>query len=132
MNAINSQNFHIIYSNELRLYFVICVESLVYWISLKKWGFYSVVHLWQVFWKHLWLRPFSCSFVAGFLETSMAETIFCQVGGCYFIKYKLHRRCLMAKFSEILIMACRKIFCFYPILHETNPIAAVSLMYLRL
>ena len=44
-NAINSQNFLINYSNELRLYFVICVESLVYWISFKKWGFCSVVHL---------------------------------------------------------------------------------------
>ena len=32
----------------------------------------------------------------------------------------LHRRCLMLKFSEILILVCRKIFsAFYPILHET-------------
>ena len=32
----------------------------------------------------------------------------------------LHRRCLMSKFSEMLILVCRKIFsAFYPILHET-------------
>ena len=32
----------------------------------------------------------------------------------------LHRRCLISKFSEILILVCRKIFsAFYPILHET-------------
>ena len=32
----------------------------------------------------------------------------------------LHRRYLMSKFSEILILVCRKIFsAFYPILHET-------------
>ena len=32
----------------------------------------------------------------------------------------LHCRCLMSKFSEILILVCRKIFsAFYPILHET-------------
>ena len=34
----------------------------------------------------------------------------------------LHRRCLMSKFSEILILVCRKIIsAFYPILHETFP-----------
>ena len=32
----------------------------------------------------------------------------------------LHRRCLMSKFPEILILMCRKIFyVFYMILHET-------------
>ena len=32
----------------------------------------------------------------------------------------LHQKCLMSKFSEILILVCRKIFsAFYPILHET-------------
>ena len=32
----------------------------------------------------------------------------------------LHRRCLMSKFPEILILLCRKIFSvFYPIFHET-------------
>ena len=32
----------------------------------------------------------------------------------------LHCRCLMLKFSEMLILVCRKIFsAFYPILHET-------------
>ena len=32
----------------------------------------------------------------------------------------LHRRCLMSKFSEMLILVCRKIFsAFYLILHET-------------
>ena len=32
----------------------------------------------------------------------------------------LHRRCLMSKFPEILILLCRKIiFVFYPILHLT-------------
>ena len=32
----------------------------------------------------------------------------------------LHCRCLMSKFSEMLILVCRKIFsAFYPILHET-------------
>ena len=32
----------------------------------------------------------------------------------------LHLRCLMSKFSEMLILVCRKIFsAFYPILHET-------------
>ena len=32
----------------------------------------------------------------------------------------LHRRCLMSKFSELLILVCRKIFStFNPILHET-------------
>ena len=32
----------------------------------------------------------------------------------------LHRRCLMSKFSQMLILVCRKIFsAFYPILHET-------------
>ena len=32
----------------------------------------------------------------------------------------LHRRCLMSKFPEILILVCKKIFSvFYPILHET-------------
>ena len=31
-----------------------------------------------------------------------------------------HRRCLVSKFSEMLILVCRKIFsAFYPILHET-------------
>ena len=35
----------------------------------------------------------------------------------------LHRRCLMLKFSEILILTFGKIFsAFYPILHETFPI----------
>ena len=34
----------------------------------------------------------------------------------------LHRRCLMSKFFEILILVCRKIIsAFYPILHETFP-----------
>ena len=34
----------------------------------------------------------------------------------------LHRRCLMLKFSEMLILVCRKIFStFFPILHETFP-----------
>ena len=33
-----------------------------------------------------------------------------------------HRRCLMSKFSEMLILVCRKIFsAFYRILHETFP-----------
>ena len=32
----------------------------------------------------------------------------------------LHCKCLKSKFSEILILVCRKIFsAFYPILHET-------------
>ena len=32
----------------------------------------------------------------------------------------LHRRCLMSKFSEMLVLVCRKIFsAFYRILHET-------------
>ena len=32
----------------------------------------------------------------------------------------LHRKCLMSKFSEMLILVCRKIFsAFYLILHET-------------
>ena len=31
-----------------------------------------------------------------------------------------HRRCLMSKFTEMLILVCRKIFsAFYPILHES-------------
>ena len=34
-HVINSQNFIIIYWNDLRLYFFICVESLIYWISSK-------------------------------------------------------------------------------------------------
>ena len=40
-----------------------------------------------------------------------------KVASCYFIKNKLHCRYLMSKFSEILILAWRKIFSFYPILH---------------
>ena len=40
----------------------------------------------------------------------------------------LHRRCLMLKFSEVLILVCRKIFsAFYPILHE-----AFSILYKKL
>ena len=32
----------------------------------------------------------------------------------------LHRKCLMSKFPETLILLCRKIFSvFYPIFHET-------------
>ena len=38
----------------------------------------------------------------------------------YFTKYKLHRRCLMSKFSENFILARWKTFsAFYPILHRT-------------
>ena len=73
---------------------------------------------------------FSFSFVAIFhqTKTSMIECIFNKVGRCYFTKYKLHCRYLMSKFSKILVLARRKTFSgFYPILHETKPIAQVSL-----
>ena len=62
---------------------------------------------------------FSCSFAASFQETTicMTESVFNKV--CYVAKYKLHRRRLMSKFSETLMLACRKIFsAFYSILHE--------------
>ena len=42
----------------------------------------------------------------------------------------LHRRCLLSKFPEMLILLCRKIFSvFYPILPETFPVAVVLLLY---
>ena len=40
----------------------------------------------------------------------MIEPIFNKVGSCYFTEYKLYRKCLMSKFSKILVLACRKIF----------------------
>ena len=57
---------------------------------------------------------------------------------CFFVSLDksilLHRRCLMSKFPEILVLLCRKIFsAFYPILQEmfensflygTPPVAA--------
>ena len=94
----NSQNLYN-YLKEQRFYFAtICVESL-----------------------------FSCSFAASFQETmiSMVESVFNNV--CGIAKYKLYCRCLMLKFSEILMLACRKIFCaFYPILMKLFPVILVS------
>ena len=61
----------------------------------------------------------SCSFAANFQETitTMIESVFSKV--CYIVKYKLHYRLLMFKFSEILTVARRKIFsAFYPLLFQ--------------
>ena len=79
-----------------------------------------VSNLWSIaFLKTAWVM-FSCSFVESFQETitSMTESVFNKV--CYVAKFKLHPRYLMSKFSEILMLACRKIFsAFYPVLHKT-------------
>ena len=45
--------------------------------------------------------------------------VLCLSLGSVFVSL-LHRRCLMSKFSEILMLVCRKMFsAFYPNLHET-------------
>ena len=45
--------------------------------------------------------------------------VLCLFLGSVFVSL-LHRRCLMSKFSEILMLVCRKMFsAFYPNLHET-------------
>ena len=95
-NKHNSENFLIICLKEQRFYFApICVVSNGWGHFFKQWGFCSVDHLQQAFRKqyHLWLSPFLTKFAVA--------------------QYKLHHRCLMSKFPEILILACRKIFCAF-------------------
>ena len=61
-----------------------------------------------------WGVLFNCWFLARFQETktSMIMSIFNKVARCYFTKYKLHRRWLISKFSEIWHDAQKNIFCF--------------------
>ena len=40
----------------------------------------------------------------------------------------LHRRYFMSKFSEILILVCRKMFSCYPIFMKLLPVAMISLL----
>ena len=56
------------------------------------------------------------NFFLKFIQYLFLESVFVSLDKSVL----LHHRCLMLKFSEMLILVCRKIFsAFYPILHET-------------
>ena len=99
-----------------QIFIIICLRELRFFLLL------FVLNLWSTAFSKTVRLLFICSFAASFQETrtSMTEPIFKKVTSCYFTKYKLHHRRLMSKFSDILMLACRKIFsAFFPILHET-------------
>ena len=98
-----------------QIFIIICLRELRFFLLF-------VLNLWSTAFSKTVRLLFICSFAASFQETrtSMTEPIFKKVTSCYFTKYKLHHRRLMSKFSDILMLACRKIFsAFFPILHET-------------
>ena len=65
---------------------------------------------------HLFLQNTSRWLLRKFVEYFFLELFFVSLDKSVL----LHHRCLMSKFSKILILVCRKIFsAFYPILHET-------------
>ena len=99
-----------------QIFIIICLRELRFFLLL------FALNLWSIAFSKTGRFLFICSFAARFQETrtSMTEPIFKKVTSCYFTKYKLHHRWLMSKFSDILMLTCRKIFsAFFPILHET-------------
>ena len=100
VNTVTFQNF-----------IIICLKKIKFYFTTIRVAPFGLLH----FLKQRGIL-FNFSFAASFQKT--IASIFNKV--CFFAKYKFHRRCLISKFSEIVIPAYRKIFSeFYPIFHET-------------
>ena len=119
-NTINSQNLMIIRLENLKFYFAaICAATC----NLVKSG---LNHRCFCFLKAC------CKWANEQNPHCFKKMQWNKVASSSFTKCKLHCRCLMSEYSEILILACRKIYsAFYLILHEIcSNSCGFPLMYL--